>query len=34
MLKIFDGAVVEPSKIIFVKSANQDVFPNLWKKLM
>ena len=32
MLKICDGAIVEPLKILFVNSVNQAVFPSRWKK--
>ena len=32
ILKICNDAVVEPTKIIFVRSVNHAVFPNQWKK--
>ena len=32
MLKIWDDAIFEPLKILFVNSVNQVVFPSRWKK--
>ena len=32
MIKIFDDAVVEPLKMLFVNSVNQAVFSSRWKK--
>ena len=32
MMKIYDDAIAQPLKMIFVNSVNEAVFPSQWKK--